>query len=74
MIMGEQDFKCEDFIEYLGYEFFEGLYEDRSGMFPSDSYFERMTDAAKREGKTLTDVEDFDYDRHFYNLYKCGCL
>ena len=64
---------CKDFDEIL---WNEGAYSELHSEFywgdgfSSNKMFEFFTNEAKSRNVELTDLEDFDYDKMFYENYK----
>ncbi len=61
---------AEGFVETHDFnEYIDESYWDRD--FDTDHCLEWMLSDAKKEGYELTNVDAFDHDGFFYNVYKC---
>lgn len=64
---------CEEFAESLVND---GFFSEMNGesywsqSFNSDRYFEAMKEEAAKKNITLSDVEEWDYDKFMYEVYK----
>ena len=64
---------CEDFADDLdNVSYFSKMVNEahRNQDFSSDRFFDRLKAEAFDRNIQLTDIEDFEYDEYFYNLYK----
>jgi hypothetical protein len=70
-----EEMTCDEFVEgyMLDDRDFDSLIDEMlriDGGPSSEKMFNFMKDLAKEEGVRLTDIEDFDYDDYFYEVYK----
>ena len=67
------DMTCEQFFDkhYDNdelYSWIDEMYWEDS--FSSDKMFDAMQELAKKKNVKLTDAENWDYDKFFYNIWK----
>jgi hypothetical protein len=65
---------CQDYADMLDNNYFfqsmvEDAYWSKSGPQPAD-FFARMVEQAVKDKIVLIDMETFDYEEYFYNLYE----
>jgi hypothetical protein len=70
--MNNKTMSCEDFAELLDNNyFFDQLVDEQywTDGFKADPFFTDLKDEAKKRGIVLSNVDDFDYEKYFQNVY-----